>query len=255
MAEDSSAQLISIAVERDLQLETLKLNREFFYRDFLSCVIDAIFSIGVAYESVEKAVHNYWAYQLGLQTCQVEDPRLLNHIYGTAEYRLQPTEPDTSISDFLLLAKQLSVEELARDVFKNRQRTSTQNGILKSEAVAGICHVLNELNILSFESLRQVLGDQDRFQKLQDNFCGVRGQKSGISFNYFLMLAGSDEHIKPDRMVIRYLSGVLGKQIDSGDASPLLIDASVILKKRWPRITPRLLDYGVWSYQRTQGSA
>jgi hypothetical protein len=34
MTENSGAQLISIAVERDLQLETLKLGREFFYRDF-----------------------------------------------------------------------------------------------------------------------------------------------------------------------------------------------------------------------------
>ena len=32
----------------------------------------------------------------------------------------------------------------------------------------------------------------------------IPGQKSGLSFKYFLMLVGNENLIKPDRMIIRY---------------------------------------------------
>ena len=67
------------------------------------------------------------------------------------------------------------------------------------------------------------------------------------------MLAGSDEFIKPDRMILRFLFSALGRQVSPVEAQLLLHGATQQLRRSYPELTPRLLDHEVWKYQREQG--
>ena len=64
------------------------------------------------------------------------------------------------------------------------------------------------------------------------------------------MLAGSDELIKPDRMVLRFLEDCLGRPVGADEALSLVAGAVAELKARYPAMTPRLLDHKIWEYQR-----
>lgn len=69
------------------------------------------------------------------------------------------------------------------------------------------------------------------------------------------MLAGSESLIKPDRMIIRFISNSLSREIKIEEALSLLQKVSVKLQTEYPRITPRLLDYKIWEYQREINNA
>jgi len=64
------------------------------------------------------------------------------------------------------------------------------------------------------------------------------------------MLAGSDEFIEPDRMVLRFLQSLLCRSVSVGEAQPIVTDAVTYLKDSYPHVAPRLLYYEIWKYQR-----
>ncbi|MGH6994574.1 MAG: hypothetical protein ACREES_02680, partial [Stellaceae bacterium] len=99
----------------------------------------------------------------------------------------------------------------------------------------------------------KTLGDTEnttRNDLARDKVCLIPGQRSGISFDYFLMLAGSDHFVKPDRMLCRFVSAALQRPIEPPEAQALVTRVADRLKQFFPRLTPRLLDYVIWSYQR-----
>ncbi|MEV5721840.1 hypothetical protein AB0L41_49000 [Amycolatopsis mediterranei] len=55
------------------------------------------------------------------------------------------------------------------------------------------------------------------------------------------MLTGTDEHVKPDRKVLRWLSRHLGHQVDVPAARRLLTGAAAELGR-----TPWELDHSIW---------
>ena len=63
------------------------------------------------------------------------------------------------------------------------------------------------------------------------------------------MLAGSDDLIKPDRMILRFLETALDRTVQVPEAQPLLASAAGALKSKHPQLTPRLLDFKIWEYQ------
>lgn len=88
--------------------------------------------------------------------------------------------------------------------------------------------------------------------ELQRAISAIPGQGSGISLQYFWMLAGSDGLIKPDRMVLRFLAESLGRPVHTEEALRLVAGAVAELKARYPDMTPRLLDHMIWEYQRAR---
>jgi hypothetical protein len=77
---------------------------------------------------------------------------------------------------------------------------------------------------------------------------------SGIVARYLRMLAGSEEEIKPDRMIHRYIrraSGDAGMVLTNEAAVELVRTAARILADEgFAHITPRLLDHELWKLQR-----
>ena len=196
------------------------------YRSLPLCVIDAVYSIGVRYESTEKAVANFCAW-----SCWSDDQE-----YTTKEF-IQ-----------LLDRFNGNWETVATEVFQNRQRTSSRSGILKAEAVYRFAEQLRRYDI---DCLAHLAGT-DPNKELVSAITAIRGQSSGISFKYFLMLAGYDGIIKPDRMVERFVANALGREQAPKNFEKLVLDANEVLRGETPQLTAAMLDYEIWRYQRNR---
>ena len=226
-------ELIAEVAARVLPLSSARLGDEYYYQSLPLCVIDAVYSIAVRYEGVRNVVARYCS-RFGLTRVRLSR--------GTTP----PINDQEPITAFCKKAEQIGHDRMADTVFCNRQRTSTRNGILKAEAVFRFADVLRERGIECFQDIPNAASDT-AFAK---DIHAIPGQSSGISLNYFWMLAGSDDFIKPDRMVLAFIRSALGRSVSSAEAQELLRQVCQLLTVRYPRLTPRLLDHEVWKYQR-----
>ena len=229
----NDAKRVAIYCERYLNLNNANLSDEYFYQSLPLCVIDAVFSIGVKYTAVRNTVIRYCDY-VGLK--RIRDNK--NNIPLKKEQQ--------SISDFLDKVEYYGIERFTEDIFDNRQRTSSVNGILKTKATYKFARVLNDFSVDYFQDIKEVINSYEFKKEIKK----IPGQKSGISLNYFFMLAGFDNFIKPDRMVLRFLQKVLKTDISFGEAQSLLIEVSSILKDSYNNMSPKLLDHEIWKYER-----
>ncbi len=215
-----------------LDLNGASLPDEYFYQSVPLCIIDAVFSIGVRYTSVQNVVSRFCEF-----TGQTK----------TRNCSLIPNVNDQySVEEFCMMQEQDDPDLMAESVYKSRHRTSPKNGILKAQATHEFAKCLKKYGVNCFQDLHKVIDDVNFSNEIKQ----IKGQTSGISLQYFWMLAGSESLIKPDRMIIRFISDSLSREIRIEEALPLLQQVSVKLQTEYPRITPRLLDYKIWEYQR-----
>ena len=119
-----------------------QLADEYDYGHLILCVIDSVFSIGVRYQSVKNTINHFCAY-----------------------YKIEkfPKNNELTNSYFLQLMEQSTIDELTEKVFQNKQRTSSVNGIRKSQAVLLFLKTLIKYNVESFKDLDKVLIN-DKFE-------------------------------------------------------------------------------------------
>lgn len=192
----------------------VSLPPEYFYKSLPLAIIDAVFSIGVKYTSTANTVRRF---------CENQTPPWAQH--------QNESGPEYTIKDFLSLVSCRPVDELAAYVYGNRQRTSAKNGILKAEAVNRWADVLLKHDINCFADAPKLMGNHFLDQQLR----ALRGQRSGISLDYFKMLIGDDTGIKADRHILRFM-----EMIGIRDVAILRSIAAQM------GVTPRLLDYAIW---------
>lgn len=211
-----------------------ELGDEYYKASMPLCVVDAVFSISVNYECVKNAIQRLCGYY---------------NIQQSAKSR--STIPDInaqlSTTHFLRLFAGKTPEQLANDVFRNRQRTSTRSGILKAEAVIRFLKVLKDFNAEYFQDIPKLIEDES----FEHCIKSIPGQGSGTSLKYFFMLAGSDNLIKPDRMILRFLHRATGQILSLEQCQIILYGVAKELNKEGYNLTPRLLDNIIWNYQRT----
>jgi hypothetical protein len=130
------------------------------------------------------------------------------------------------------------VEGFINRIAENRQRTSTVSGILKADAVLLAAQGIQKLGLAT---PADVVRSQDAVEAF---WLTIKGQGSGISFGYFMMLLGQDG-IKPDRMIVRFLEKALSRKVLPDEARELL--AEVARKLNLSQIQ---LDHAIWNYQR-----
>ena len=66
------------------------------------------------------------------------------------------------------------------------------------------------------------------------------------------MLAGEENFIKPDRMVLRFIESCTGRsKLTIDEATKLVMEAYATLAIEFPSLTPRKLDREIWNYQRS----
>jgi len=219
-------EMIAHCCRKTFDLETAKLSDEYYYNSLPFCVIDAVFSIGIKYTTTRNVVRNF---------CQkLQTKRLRGH--GNPYPAI---EQQYSVESLLKLYEQFSIDEMTANFFCNKNRTSPNNGILKSEAVYRFCTVLNEFGVNYFQDISLVIGN-DRFE---NSIKKIPGQGSGLSTGYFYMLAGKDNQIKADRMIIRFIKSCIYLDVTGTEASELLIAACEILRSEFPSLTPSVLSH------------
>ena len=223
------------------QLFPQKLGREFYYQHLPLCIIDAVFSIGIRYSTVQKVVHNFCQYtNWNCYRNQKQFPRI---------------SQQKSVSDLINIYNQFknNFQNVATTVFKNSCRTvPRKNGMLKAEAVYHFAQTLQRNGIDYFQDLHNRLKTPGFINDLKREIQKIPGLRSGIAFDYFLMLAGNCNTVKPDRMVKRYLAWLYCSSENMADniAVTLMTDLLNRLKKFIPNLTLRQLDYAIWNFQR-----
>ena len=219
------------------------LSNSYYYQSLPICVIDAVFSIGVRYSGVEKVVDNFCRY------LKIKKFRDLGSDFPEVKHQYSVTE---FISDY----SRIDPADLAINVFKSRQRTSSRGGILKADAAKQWMHVLSQYGIDNFQDLNTKLRlDSGELDGFEQDIRLIRGQGSGISLGYFYMLAGMDNFIKPDRMIMRFLRHRFGDdRISVADAANLIDLLVKRLRTDYTHhnLTVRDLDHAIWNYQRFQ---
>lgn len=198
------------------------LPQEYFYKSLPLALIDAVFSIGVTYKSTQNTVERF---------CQNQCPEW-------ALYR-SDQGPERTLADLLAVANGWQPSELAANVYGNRQRTSSRNGILKAEAVTRCAVILRNHGVERFSDAH-LLHDNP---ELDRDFRLVPGQISGISLGYFKMLCGDDNGIKHDRHIQAFMTR-------HGIASIAVLKAIA----RELEISPRVLDYAIWQKMSRTGT-
>jgi hypothetical protein len=153
---------------------------------------------------------------------------------------------EQSVEQFVELLDGRDFDDLATSVFCNRQRTSSRAGILKAEAVYRFAKVLHDFEVNTFGDTE----DTSRNDRVEQAIRKIPGQKSGISFSYFLMLAGSEGFVKADRMICRFVAEAMRQPATPAIAQRLVLDAASNLG-----LSPRLLDYAIWNYQRSRSAS
>lgn len=204
------------------------LGDEFNYSSLVFCVIDAVFSMGTHYSSAEKAVKNY------------------AEKYNLSRYNTENPQTEHCISDFIHNCDTVGdFELLAETVFRNRQRTSSTNGMLKAEACYDVAKVLKEHNIETFTDFQNMSAETEK--QVVAEIKQVKGQGSGIMIDYLFMLAGDENKFKPDRHLLSFISDTLE---DNNGITELIESAQRILIEKHPDLTIRQLDHLIWNYQR-----
>jgi hypothetical protein len=199
------------------------------------CVLDAVFSIGARYSSTTRTV---WAYARHRDLPHVFEPAAAvaagNYAGG-----------EESVADMRDHVAELGAAAFAAQV-GNRQRTSTRGGVLKAQAAHDFAAVLARHRVLRLADVGEVLAAPQRLGSLEAELGQVPGHGSaGLRVSYLWMLAGDDVHIKPDRMVLGWLRGVLGRDVAPAEAAALLTAAAAALG-----VTPWQVDHAVWNHQR-----
>lgn len=186
------------------------------YPDSLAlCVIDAIWSIGIRYRNVERVV---------------------------GRYRDSAVDADRhSLNDLLASIDRAGGTDAWRDKVGTRHRTSSRGGIYKADAVVQAAHALKGQGINTTTNLR--VCDEQSLEAAELAWRSVRGQRSGISWHYLLLLTGAED-VKPDRMICRFLDRAVGYYPKPTTARALVMAAAAELAT-----TPRVLDHRIWRYE------
>lgn len=198
------------------------------YRDGLAlCVIDSVQSTGVTYSSVENVVARYRAYRRG----QGGDPNR------------------DGIAELLATFDGLGDPGGWAQTIGNSNRTSTRGGILKAEAIRDAAGVLDAEGIGTTTALRTAAEDEVRLTRVRSAWCGVTGQRSGITWHYMQMLAGIPG-VKPDRMICRFIADAL--QMTRRGVTPTFATEILTAAAKEMGTSPTDLDHAVWQFQRSR---
>ncbi len=213
--DNQTAQIIADYCRENFDLSRIKDAENYGYNTLPLCIIDAVFSINARYSSTRNVVKQF-----------------CNHF---------PVEKQ-SITALIEAYKIRGVESMAADVYQNRQRTSSTGGILKSEAVLRFAETFLAFNAETPVDALGLIGSA----AFENRIYQIPGHRSGISLSYLYMPAGATDMVKPDRMLLRFVKQVTGKNVGAKDCQALVIEASHLLQVDYPELTARALDGAIW---------
>lgn len=204
--------------------ETQWIEPEGYRNSIALCVIDSIYSTGSHYTSVIKVIAKYCAYR-----------------------RAQGGEPTTDTADDLLRTFDELGDSVAwAQMVNNVKPAHTGTGaLLKAEVIYQAAQMLTNLGNSTTEQLASTHSDQDARERLMKAWKGLPSQSSGVTFNYFLILAGY-QSVKPDRMILKFMD-----EHTKLDISTMTTTKATELISRVARAyptEPRKLDHVIWRF-------
>lgn len=213
----------------DFSIEDMK-----YYSCLPLCALDAVFSIGVKYTGVSRTVDRFCK--------EFQIPRIAEN-----PSMVPSRENQKTVRQVLDLLTDVSPERLA-DIVSNHQRTSTKNGILKTAAFMQWLDILELYGIQTYQDFHEKWADSNIERDLRT----VRRQRSGISSDYFYMLAGNTGDVKVDRHIMAFsCTATDNNRFSATMIKDLFKSAVKELQPDHPGLTVRHLDYIVWIYMRT----
>lgn len=192
------------------------------YASLALAVIDSLWSIGVRYTGVRNVIARYRAFRSrdGADADHDTPADLADAIDGAGG------------------------PGAFAEIVANRQRTSSRGGILKAEAVRFATDVLIDASLMVPADVASAMPDQ--LMEVRERWTAIRGQGSGLSWDYFLMLSGRPG-VKADRMVRRFVADALKcdeQDISPADAHELVTEAAGLLG-----LGVSQLDFAIWLHQ------
>lgn len=196
------------------------------------CVLDAVYSIGAHYD------HHVVPMIARVATdFRIDDP--------AAPVAVSETDDPLPLGTFLT---RYPDTETLLEATKNRQNTSTRGGIRKADAVLQYATILRDHGIETLGAAAAALADSTLLDTVDAALSKVPGEGSnGVRRGYLWMLAGDDHTVKPDRMVLRWLTAHAVTAITADTARILLDDiASQLSTTLGRQITPWEVDHAIW---------
>ena len=220
---DDRIELLAKRCDTDLGDPDLWFRPDGYPHSLALCIIDSIASTGAHYNSVKNVLRHYIDYRL-----------------------VQGGNADTdNVGTLLGTFNELGGPQQWATMTNNRKPASTTKGApLKAEAIYDAASRLHERGIDSADALRAATTDELSDTKMA--WTTVSGQRSGITWNYFLMLAGIPG-VKADRMVIRYVADAIGSTPESVSATDAAILVKAVAEQSGRNITH--LDHAIWRFQ------
>lgn len=197
------------------------------YPDSLALsIIDSIYSTGSKYKAVINVVNAYRAYR-----------------------KAQGGDADRDgTSELLQTFKEAGGSAEWAELVNNRKPAHTKkNAPLKAEVIRMAAERLEgeDLQITTQDELRAAYANKESRKKLKDAWLGLPSQRSGVTYNYLLILAGF-QSVKPDRMVIRFVAkhtGLDAKKLTPMETAELITQVAELYPTQ-----PRRLDHVIWRH-------
>lgn len=234
-ANDLAQALESILVDR----YPVALPPEYRYAHLSLALIDTIFSLGARYESTRATVLRF------AEAEQLQPFRASVDVWPSLSEQQQ-------LDALLARYRDRGMDGMRSEVFNNRQRTSTHaSAITKAESVFQATELLVAYEVHYFQDIPKIMANPS----FTRDFQAIPGQTPGTGLAYFWMLTGSDRHIKPDRMVIRFIEQAINwRHLSSQDAQRLAEETLKLLQPRFTNLTIREMDYVIWTYERSRNT-
>lgn len=190
------------------------------YRSVALCLIDSIYSTGNHYTGVVDAVNKYKERRAGEGADGATD----------------------SATDLLTAVARWGGPDALAEATKRWRCWADRSAPYKSVAVVQAAQLLANANIETVHDVQRELTDPDAQTRspLKGEWLALPGQRSGLTWTYFLMLCGVPG-VKADRMVVRYVERALGRPVDPHEAA--LLVGEVADQRNLPR---NLLDHAIW---------
>lgn len=204
--------------------ETQWIEPEGYRNSIALCIIDSIYSTGSHYTSVIKVIAKYCAYR-----------------------RAHGGDPTTDTTDDLLRTfDELGGSAGWAQMVKNVKPAHTGTGaLLKAEVVRQAAQMLTGLGNSTTEQLASTHTEQDAIESLKIAWQNLPSQSSGITFNYFLILAGY-QSVKPDRMILKFLADHTDLEVTEMSKAKVT-DLISRVANAYPT-EPRKLDHVIWRF-------
>jgi hypothetical protein len=191
-----------------------------------ACVLDSVWSIGARYDALVMPVVR-----------RVLEPGAQGPLLSEAA--------SDDVFPLPRFVKNFPDEHALIAASRNRQRTSTRNGVTKAQAALSYARILVDNGIHELGDVQRLAADPALHARVDRALSRVPGEGlHGIRRGYFWLLCGDDQ-VKPDRMVLRWLAphGVT----DPSTAKQLLLDVAARLSARsGAPVTPRAVDHAIW---------